>query len=904
MHGGPLKKLLLILTIMALLILLALPTHIAYGLAEKSATHTKGTSEIVLGTTYKDTFDYLHKEKFYILKVTEPGIYLISANVTIYGVASGELELKTWGETYLPWIDENVTVKSTIASYDFYNNGTREDKIVFVGTGEVYIVWDWSIDEISERAETTLTVKKLATLAEATAFTNEVSYNFTEGDTIRLYKFVVADAGFYNITISSVCTVNTSVYIDYLELNIYVGTLYADENLTIYLNGHKIAVLTNRSYGSWFTRIPLEYANLTGENNLTLVYKGPSFAYVGDAYLTLHYWRFTGEYWESEEEDICYWGIYDYIYDTWSGTDYAYLVYTTIPNPIKRVQIFDDVHGTKMANRTFHGGLLSIRLAGNAEKITTTIGMAYSYLDSGTYYLWVDVGSFTFMDEKPIGYAYLKTSVKKLDVVTIDTEGTLKLTFNFTNYQKYVALHLPPDNYYNISLAIVSGGNWSISAYTLTGAVALEHGIWGTKESIRKQHQMLQNVVVIPFYGYYYAYPYYFFMPTYKERDITGVFCLTQMYYIMGENVTYVDGKLSGLEEFTTYPDVVPEMLLYVVASPVTDYTPSTSVSVELSVKVTGTVETLSPGEKKTVDFNSTTGPTYRVYKTTLAIGSLYNINGTPLKYTKNGNVTIMVIPTSIEDWTMFLGTNVITPFLQKSATNRSVYFVIFPAAPNATYYVTLSVKNGDTSRASIEIVKYEAKDYKFGEELALSLVSPDINPSVLEKCIYRFEVKENYTYVITIETGANFTEYAAVYLIDAYGNAPFKYKESYIFVLVPMYAFPMYMVSEQCKEVSWEFIAKENATVIMVITSSSGTLNITITEIKSYEAGYSEGYNAGYSEGNETGYQTGYESGYKSGYEGGSSTGQIMGVAIGAPVGLVIGVAVVYLIMRRRIAA
>ncbi len=876
MYSTVLKRTLLVLIALSLLVLLTLPAqaHMAYGLAEKETPQMKGTPKITLGETYKDTFNVSHREKLYILEIAEPGVYLINASATLYGYYyfSGELEIKTWGEEYLPWLDENVTTKQTLADMwwsPYYNGTTWEYKTVFVDTGEVYILWDWSIDDPSQRAETTLTVRKLAALTEATTFTGEFSHNFTKGYVVKLLKFTVTDEGFYNVTLSSICGVNTSAYIKYLEFKIYIEDLTANEKLTIYLNGHEIGVVSNWSGGYWSTRIPLEYANLTGENNLTLVYKGPDSAYVGSASLILHYWDWYSWLgaWRESWQELCYWSIYESISGTWNKTEYVYYpAYTEISYPVV-VRIFDSTHGLKMASYTLGEESIWIELTGEVKKISRNTTMPWIYLKPGTYYLWVDIGRL-------IGYAYVEVSVEKLDIATIDTEGALTLTFNVTNNQKYVALRLPPDKYYNVSLSIVSGGNWTIRAYTPTGTVALEHGIWGTKDSMNERQQSLQNLAVamimIPwYYWYYYWY--------YSERDIAGAVHPIQMYSMQGENVTYVNGKLAGLGTyyFYYYSEVVPIMILSVSASPVTGYTPSSSVNVSLSVKVTGTVETLLPGERKIADFNSTTGPTFKVYKVNLTIGSVYCVNGTPLEYEKNGSIAVGMVPVTIKDWYYWYGYYY---YYHGEGVNRSVYCTVFPTTPNATYYIFLEAKDGDTTKASIEITKYEPKDYNFGEKIALSLVSPNIDPSILEKCIYRFEVKENYTYVVTVKTGANFTG-ATILLVDTYGNTPFKYE-----YLNP----PTLEVSDQYKDITWEFIAKENTTVTMLVTGSSGALNITVTEVKSYETGYSEGYNTG----------------YKSGYESGTSSGQMTGLAIGAPVGLVIGAAIVYLIMRRRIAA
>ena len=97
----------------------------------------------------------------------------------------------------------------------------------------------------------------------------------------------------YNIT-------NLVGFLKKAELEIYTHEISPDENLTVYLNGHYIGILTDGT--SFEFDIDPSYVVVNGKNNLTFVYSGPDSARVDYAYL--------------------------YVWDIFDNSEYAYFQYT------------------------------------------------------------------------------------------------------------------------------------------------------------------------------------------------------------------------------------------------------------------------------------------------------------------------------------------------------------------------------------------------------------------------------------------------------------------------------------------------------------------------------------------------------------------------------------------------
>ena len=507
------------------------------------------------------------------------------------------------------------------------------------------------------------------------------------------------------------------------------------------------------------------------------------------------------------------------------------------------------------------------------------------------------------------------------------------MQFNSIKTSELILIRPSLDKYYNLSLTITEGGNWSITATPITVFPIVATAIGNFSHELRgnvyysyERRIMVRDLVTIPQPSWIF-YSSGTILGLYPKISLSGTYEPYPLYMTAGPGVDYENGTFESLTAGVGSITVATQLIIInVTANQIAEdnfFTPSETVKVLLSVNVTRNVEVLTPGSKKHFSFNTTAGPTHEVVKISVPMSMICLINVTPTRYKESGILNVTILPHDYEDWWMPI--RFLKGELNRSAINESVQLMLISVIPNATYYLYMLV-GGDTSEVEVKVVPYEPMNYTLGETLSISVRSlkelAEKSPEDLQKQEYRFMVCENYTYVVKITTECNFTG-ALLIFVDDEGKIPFKYQvwtpeysigslyylmilagaasvpyEEIFMSISPLLQFnymPFYYVPAYLSEVTFTFTARKNGTVYLYIDGASGLMNITITEIKSYEAGYSEG--------NETGYQTGYESGYKSGYEGGSSTGQIMGVAIGAPVGLVIGVAVVYLIMRRRIA-
>ena len=927
------------------LVLLCMPVDTAHGfqvkhtptIVKESSTPTKQTAQ--LGTTYKDKFNATFYEKVYILKVTDPGIYLINVSATIYSPHGygwdGELLLETWGEVYYPWLDKYITEKEKLDSISYNYNGTWiARKYVFVSPGELILHWNWSFSWPDIEVEAELIVIKQASLSNAIPIVEEI--NITEGSTSKLLKIDVAKEAIYNITLSSVVSYNADAYLRSAYLEISTDWIEDYENLTVYLNNYKVGVISGNNW--FYLPVPLEYVNLTGENNLTLVYKGPDNVTVYYAELDVCYWDWNPyDGWYLDQDWVSYWWIYEDVSNVWSGKAYAWSIYTHVP---LQLYLLDEIHGQEMLNTIISVSGITINTTTGIHETKLSIYPVLAHLEPNvTYYLWIDIGSFKPEDCNAVVYITLEGNMTELKAKVIDTAGSIELSFNANVRSDFVVLQLSPDKYYNLSLRITEGGNWSVQAiavpffpmdwwwyYYYGYPNYISHKIWGKPHQLHENRISVQNLATIR--DWYLLYWYYgMYYRTLPLRNIMGSYENFLIYVDIGEVVNYTDGSFVGLlENPFMYGSTDPVMILWVMADPIyydpetyETLTPSESVKVNISAIITGDIETISPGVTLTLKFNATTGPRFKVFKAELDNGKMYLLEASPLAYENSGYIYLTGFTTSIEDWWSYFSRNE----MYIGTINSSAYLAIAPLVPNTEYYIVLSVWGGDTSEVSLKISEYSSKNYALGTKLTLNLKPVETAPETVQSRIYKFDVHENYTYVITVEKGDDFVASANILIVDMEGNTLFKYQHGTHIVIEP-YDYP--------RESSLIFTANETTTVTMIIWGGSGSLNITITEIKSYEAGYEEGYEAGFEEGNatgfelgnetgyelgfaegnatgfelgnETGYELGFEegneTGYSKGFESGASTGRITGVAIGASVGAVISAAIVYVISRR----
>ena len=592
------------------------------------------------------------------------------------------------------------------------------------------------------------------------------------------------------------------------------------------------------------------------------------------------------------------------------------------------IQVFDEVHGPKpdiLCVKTE----VDVTLLQDKNLQTENFSKSVlAYLRPGIYYILPD--TIKAWEEDAVAFITFNASVSTINTLVIDTEGSSQISLNRTRRWTLLMLHMLPERYYNLSLTITSGGNWSVTA-TPVSVEALTISPWNYpiafhtaivigNSIVYEQRMSAQNMVSIPA-------PLYLNGISYPLRDPMGYFPPLINYTILGEELNctydYRKGEFVRLLPYRFRMELLyPKILLNISITPIENFTPSEQVSINVSLTVTGNLPQVTPDSSIALDFNVTTGPTFTIVKTNLSAGNIYLVNITPTEYNKSGIVNASIWPRTYEDW-WILEYHKNLP--SKSAVNASVAFVIPPVLTNSTFFLLIatppSPDKSDTSKVLLQISELPAQNYTPGTELHLSVENIETlastAPQKLKNLILKFEVRENYTYVLTVKISANFSG-ANITIFDTRGNIPFKYQPYQDYL-------PYIQIPPDFEEYSWNLIAKENSTVVLLIWGSSGQLDLSITEIKSYQAGYQEGYAAGFHEGNKTGfqlgnetgfelgfetgnssgYETGYEegnkTGYTSGYQSGLGTGQIRGIIMGAPIGLATGVLLTYALTRRR---
>ncbi len=852
--------------------------------------------EISLNQTVTATFNATYREEYYILEITDPGVYFLNmtANLTRGNWVDGRCSIYSSGKVYSPFCDRNISTKDEIDYESFYMEYPGETDsmhrvYVFINTGTLMIDMHWSLYE-EDTVEVEFTIEKQTSLRDIKMLNIGLnSFNWTEEEETKIYGFNVKKAGVYNITLNAQLHYNISdpsKLIKSATLTIYTDGIDPNENLTVYLNNFSIGTITEDSY---FTLdVDPSYVVLNGENNLTLVYNGSDGVYVYDAELRIV--NIFGDSWET------WFDIDSYITDVYSSLEW--FSYSLNIEPFSSILLFDKEHGVHY----YMGYYVEFYLGSwiyppDAGILNLTSGRTL-YLFPETYYFSVTSSKFKAFNAS---YVLLNITVEKIDVPVLSGEASTFLEFNLSNLQpQFAVVQLSPDKYHELSISVTDGGNVSVQAYVQpVGLWQYSYGYdpmltyltvnYPAENMSYEEKTDWKNMVEIslPFY-YGLFYGWYLTGSTYFKEPIS---------FIFGERLFYRNGTPETLLQTEPLFTSAGLVFLYVYVEP--EYywngyslTPSENVTVKLSLNVTGDVETITPGSTITFNTNTTVGPVYRVFKLDTECGSVYTINATPLEYVRRGYVEIVVLPSSIENWYLWYSYYYYYYGPYAEAVNTSAVLHC-PSVFDSPVYILVTVTeyfgsevNG-TSRVALSVDEAKPAIYSFGTVEKVSLESFKV---------YQFDIIENYTYVITVKPEYEYDLTSGkITIIDSEGNCPFRGSSG-------MYATTI--VPQTYDNVSYYFIADRNATVYLIF-EGEGTVSFEVSFIKPYEVGFEEGYQAGFEAGNETGFNEGNSTGFEEGYQAGSSkgynAGRNFGLLVAGPSGLFIGAMVVYIILRRR---
>lgn len=887
----------IVVSILILLLFALLKPVSTYALSSSPDIEENSKGEALLEQTVTMTFNASYKEDYYILNITDPGVYLFNLTATliqqsyIWGV-HGYCEIYSSAKIYSPFFDKNVTTRNQIAYGYFWmkdpgDTDSMYRKFVFVNTGVFMVSQHWYLYE-EDVVEVEFTVRKLASLSEAEMLNMGVnSFTWTEEETTRMYKLNIEEPGLYNVTLRAQVPYNVSdptKLLAYATLIIYTDWIYPDENLTVYLNNHSIGVITNGDYFS--LDVDLSYVVLNGNNNLTFVYSGPYSVYI--------YWA------ELEVVDV-----FEYSKYTWFDINqevsatisvFSWFYWRMIVRPFSDILFFDEEHGIRRYVDYYIRFYLASYVSLPGAGILNLTDGRILYLFSKNYYFSLTSGKFKMLNTS---YITLDILIEKMDVPILNGGDSAFLEFNTSDpTPKFALIQLSPDKYHELSLSITKGGNVSVKAYVYST------GLWywyywypqmscltvnsPTNNMSYEERVDLKNAISLTFLG---------FEPNW---DLTGSTFFKDLNIFVAERLYYENNTPMFLGEPQISLTVGGFIFLRIDTYPIYYWrgyylTPSENVTVKLSLNITGNIETISPGHTITFDTNTTMGPTYRVFKLDAECGSIYTINATPLEYGERGFISIITLPTSIEDWYLYyyrefeyaeaVNSSAILDYI--SVFNSSVYIFV-----EVTEYPGYPEFNG-TSKVVLSVEETKPTVYEFGTTETLSLNGMKV---------YQFDVIKNYTYVITVKPKYDLTS-LRIDFVDERGNFPFKGLTPYP---------PSIYINFPGSEASYYFIANGNS-IAYLILNGEGTVSFEISYIKSYETGYEEGYQegfgvgneTGFNEGNSTGYREGYETGYEEGYQKGSEEGYIagrnFGIIVGISSGLIVGIVLTLIAAKRR---
>jgi len=655
--------------------------------------------------------------------------------------------------------------------------------------------------------------------------------------------------GVYNITIQASIPYDLTSLVELLEraeLEIYTRYISPDENLTVYLNGHYIGTLTDET--SFEFDIDPSYVVVDGKNNLTFVYSGSDSARVDYAYLRI--WDIF------DNSEYAYYNIRKDIDDVYS--DYEWLYYSYTFKPFGEIMLFDEEYGTSMYYVQFD---LEGTLDGPGAGILNITSQKLVSLFPGNYYL-----NFVSMKFKVLNASYIKLNiyVEKIEVNSLSGSGFLYLDFNISMPEtKYVLIQLSPERYHELSVLIVEGGNCSatVNALILDWQINLLRylKVNSPADNMSYTEQIkFTNIVPLPTPQLYY-------------RDLTGTrYFREPINFIFGERPLYKNNTFTKLEISPEIFSLAGNVLLSIDVTPLALWNgyalkPSENVKLFLSLNVREDVEKISVNDTITFNTNTTSGPTYKLFKLENAsCGYLYTITATPEAYVEHSYVSIWALSTSVEDWYMFYSPPLYwywyEPFVKEAVNTSAIlnYMCVFDNPIYILVCVTQNPGEGDingTSKITIEVRETRPGNYTLG----------NLETSYLNGLkVYQFNIIENYTYVITVEAGYDLS-LTTLTFIDTGGNLPFNISETKAII---------YFNPDVESKITLTITAKESSATYLIL-QGKGNINFQIKTIKSYKAGYEEGYKHGY------------------------RTGRNFGLLIGVPLGVAVGIALTYIIRR-----
>ncbi|MFX0068729.1 MAG: hypothetical protein ACFE7I_06620 [Candidatus Hodarchaeota archaeon] len=589
-------------------------------------------------------------------------------------------------------------------------------------------------------AEYTVSVSLLSSLDDTSATVNantSIPWDSADPGAKSTY-FDVSAEGVYNFTFSQEVPAyhtgsgfNVSITSATFDINV-LNFDDSDERVEVYYNGDHIGDIyrTGRNYFPVSTdsirpgssdNVTIYYYNLTSPSSTVTI--------SGSAYL--HVYRNNGyDHFETWEQGSWSDGnILDFSTDSTWQTEGIYWY-------VASANTYMDLIDSDCVMQIDFSVVPPFRLTNNETWDKTATSLGYFYLPAGRYYLIWD-RDFPRINETTA------VLIESISTETLNPGGSVTLSTNDTTYMndaKGVILNLTPDTtLYNLS-ASVSGVNWTAWATpvlygenhsaTLTSRVYYEQTTYPAStyyesKSIYDFGIGLYEPIGEEFVGPHYFYPYVTF--GYSLLDINGT-----KSFDGGANFASIYSNIAYL--LSAYP-----------TSGTTGN--SASASVTLSLSSGETIETISPGQTKTVTgLNYTTGPRYGMFRLPVQVGTAYKVTGTPAAYTSDGQWQVGAGPGDDNDW--------LWPSLPDaggggpgiSGVNDSDYFIDVPVR-NGHHHLVAVVPGGDTTAINVTVESISAISAPVGTPVGVPL-----DKSADEKFkfqIVRFNVAAGSRYTI-----------------------------------------------------------------------------------------------------------------------------------------------------------